>query len=199
MRHPALTLLLLLAACQVSKTDDKAPSSSSSDSVTDHVSQSRDTAMPSQRTVTPQTAPQTAPPGAPAPAPPNLHAAQQLLNAAKRGGVDSAVALIGREVRDGLVWDGISSGDSTWLEVAAVLQQTGSAETSEAVSESLRQAVPRAPERMLSLIARGVFTEDVCVEQEYDVTIRALASVQRQDLRDARERCRAVVEREHSQ
>lgn len=158
---------------------------------------------PSPPAAIPQTVSQASPPGppapaAPAPGPPDLHAAHQLLDAAKRGGVDSAEALIGREVPDGLVWDGISSGDSTWLEVAAMLQHTRSAETSEAVSESLKQAVPRAPERMLSLIARGVFAEDVCVEQKYDVTIRALASVQRPDLRDARERCRAVVEREHN-
>src|SRR4051812_18746317 len=129
---------------------------------------------PSPPAAIPPTVPHTAPPGPPAPAaaapaPPNLHAAQQLLDAAKRGGVDSAVALLDRGIPDANVWDGISSGDSTWLEVAAMLQQTRSAETSEAVSESLRQAVPRAPERMLSLIARGVFGEDVCVEQEYDV------------------------------
>jgi hypothetical protein len=121
-----------------------------------------------------------------------------LLDAAKRGGVDSAEALLDRGMAGVNVWDEISSGDSTWLEVAAMLQHTRSAETSEAVSESLRQAVPHALERMLSLIARGVFSVDVCGEQSYDVTIRALASVQRQDLRDARERCRAIVEREHN-
>ena len=49
MRYPTLSLLVL-TACQVGKTSDKASSSSSSDTVIDRVSHSRDTVTSSQAT-----------------------------------------------------------------------------------------------------------------------------------------------------
>jgi hypothetical protein len=56
MRYLILSLFVLLAACQVSKTGDKAPSSSSSDNVIGRVSQSDDTATSLQRTAVPSVA-----------------------------------------------------------------------------------------------------------------------------------------------
>jgi hypothetical protein len=56
MRYLTLSLFVLIAACQVSKTGDKAPSSSSSDNVIGAVSQNDDTATSLRKTAVPPVA-----------------------------------------------------------------------------------------------------------------------------------------------
>ena len=97
------------------------------------------------------------------------------------------------------VMDGIASGDSVWLDVAAALQPTSA--TSEAsVDIALASALPRSPHTVLSLLDDKYTAEEVCsipflkadsseVIKYYDDATQALASIADTTLRSAKADC----------
>ncbi|WP_372484763.1 hypothetical protein AB9H29_19140 [Stenotrophomonas sepilia] len=62
----------------------------------------------------------------------------------------------------GQVTSGIESGDPAWLEVAAALKPFSDAGASLSINYAVAHALPKAPERVLALIARGFKVEDIC-------------------------------------
>ena len=59
------------------------------------------------------------------------------------------------------VMDGIATGDSTWLDVAAALQPA-SAAAEASIAIALASALPHAPQRVLALLGPKYSTEEVC-------------------------------------
>ena len=59
------------------------------------------------------------------------------------------------------VMDGIATGDSAWLAVAAALQPA-SAAAEASISIALASALPHAPQRVLPLLGSKYSTEEVC-------------------------------------
>lgn len=108
------------------------------------------------------------------------------------------------------VLDGISSGDSTWLEVAVALRPTGNAGIAEALPISVAEALPKAPERVLALIEdRRLPVDEICtipfiepsdslVEAYYAATSAALARVNDARLVATRDRCRGALDAVHN-
>ena len=132
------------------------------------------------------------------------------LSEIQRNGPDGIVRRMDRDDAFGeRMLDSISSGDSTWLQVAASLRPTGNAEIGESLPISVAEALPRAPEQVLLLIKRAEFaTGEVCdipfieppdslVAAYYARTIDALSRATRADLLAARDQCRATLEGVH--
>ena len=128
----------------------------------------------------------------------------------RRLGRDSIASRVGRDDAFGdPVLKGIGSGDSTWLEVAVALRGTGNADVSESLPISVAQALPRAPERVLSLVQRKEFsTDEVCtipfieptdsvVGAYYGSASTALRTVKRADMSAERDRCQAALDHAH--
>ena len=137
--------------------------------------------------------------------------AGRVLADVRRIGRDSVAALMDRDdVFGERVLDGIGSGDSTWLEVAVALRGTGYADIAESLPISTAEALPNAPERVLSLIQRREFSiDEVCtipfikpsdslVAAYYAKASAALRSVSRADVAAERDRCQAALERAHA-
>jgi len=59
------------------------------------------------------------------------------------------------------VMDGIATGDTAWLDVAAALQPT-SAAAQASIAIALASALPHAPQRVLALLGSKYPTEEVC-------------------------------------
>jgi hypothetical protein len=57
--------------------------------------------------------------------------------------------------------DGIATGDSAWLDVAATLQPA-SAAAEASIAIALASALPHAPQRVLAILAAKYSTEQVC-------------------------------------
>lgn len=102
------------------------------------------------------------------------------------------------------VMDGIATGDSVWLDVAAALRPVSA--TSEAsFAIALASALPRAPQQVLSLVGSRYPTEEVCgmpflkadsaqVISYYDETAVALGTVRDTTLKSAVQVCRAALD-----
>ena len=102
------------------------------------------------------------------------------------------------------VMDGIATGDSAWLDVAAALQPTSAAaEASMAIA--LASALPQAPQRVLALLGRKYQTEEVCgmpflradsaqVISYHDQAARAVASDTTRRLASVASACRIALD-----
>ena len=145
------------------------------------------------------------------PAPSGGTEAARVLAEIQRDGADSVAHRMDRDDPFGeRVLDGISSGDSTWLNVAVALRPSGAADVGESLLISVAEALPKAPDRVLALIQAGKFsTEEICtipfiessdslVTAYYAQTVGALSQVTRADLAGIRDRCRAALEQAHS-
>ena len=102
------------------------------------------------------------------------------------------------------VMNGISTGDSSWLEVARELTPA-SATSAASLSIALATALPRSPERVLALLGRKYPVADVCsipflrpdsstVTGYYGEAVAALARVRSAPLSPVRDACRAVLD-----
>ena len=102
------------------------------------------------------------------------------------------------------VMNGISTGDSSWLEVAREITPA-SATSAATLSIALASALLRSPERVLTLLGRKYPVADVCsipflradsslVTSYYGEAIAALARVQSAPLSPMRDSCRAVLD-----
>jgi hypothetical protein len=102
------------------------------------------------------------------------------------------------------VMNGISTGDSSWLEVAREVTPA-SATSAATLSIALASALLRSPERVLALLGRKYPVSDVCsipflrpdsslVTSYYGEAIAALARVQSPPLSPVRDACRAVLD-----
>lgn len=144
------------------------------------------------------------------PAPIDGTEAARVLAEIQREGADSVAHRMDRDDPFGeRVLDGISSGDSTWLNVAVALRPTGAADIAESLPITVAEALPRAPDRVLALIQAGKFsTEEVCtipfiepsdslVAAYYAQTVGALTHVARVELAGTRDRCKAALEQAH--
>jgi len=145
------------------------------------------------------------------PAPVGGTEAGRVLAEIHRDGADTVAHRMDRDDPFGeRVLDGISSGDSMWLNVAVALRPTGAAGIAESLPITVAEALPKAPERVLALIQEGKFsTEEVCtipfiepsdslVAAYYAQTVSALSHVARADLTETRDRCKAALEQAHS-
>lgn len=102
------------------------------------------------------------------------------------------------------VMDGIATGDSAWLDVAAALQPaSAAAEASMAIA--LASALPRAPQRVLSLLGTKYSTEEVCgipflkadsaqVISYHDDAVRAVQSDTTRTLANVVGACRTALD-----
>ncbi len=100
------------------------------------------------------------------------------------------------------VMNGISTGDSSWLEVAREVTPA-SATSAATLSIALASALLRSPERVLALLGRKYPVADVCsipflrpdsslVTSYYGEATAALARVQSPPLSPVRDACRAA-------
>ena len=144
------------------------------------------------------------------PEPPlSLDDAAGVLIAARRVGPDSMTRLMDHDDAFGeRVLDGISSGDSIWLEVAVALRPSGTADVDEALPSSLAEALPRAPERVLRILGRMYPATEVCsmpFNEPSDSLLRAyyaearpaLLHVQAPELQTIRTACLASLDAAH--
>ena len=144
------------------------------------------------------------------PAPSEATEAGRVLAAIQRDGADSVAHRMDRDDPFGeRVLAGISSGDSTWLNVAVALRPTSAADIAESLPITVAEALPKAPDRVLALIDAGKFSpEEVCtipfiepsdslVAAYYAQTVGALSHVARADLAGTRDRCKAALEQAH--
>jgi hypothetical protein len=101
------------------------------------------------------------------------------------------------------VMNGVSTGDSAWLDVAGqVTPASAAAEAS--FSIALATALPRSPERVLALLGSKYPVEDVCaipflkpdstlVRTYHDEAVTALGRVRSAPLAQVRDKCRATL------
>jgi hypothetical protein len=124
---------------------------------------------------------------------------------------DGATAALKRFVVDDSTFGdavllGIASGDSAWLEVARLLKPTADAGASEFLGIAVADALPAAPERVLTLVGPDYPAERVCgmpfIEQPDSEAVhyyrRARAGVEqvrRPDLAAQRAACLDVLKR----
>lgn len=143
-------------------------------------------------------------------APPPTTESGRVLAAIRHDGPDSVALRMDREDAFGeRVLAGIASGDSTWLQVAVALRPTGVADIAEALPISVAEALPKAPERVLAMIAERRFSiDEVCsipfiepsdslVASYYAAASTALTRADRAALAATRDRCRAALETAH--
>lgn len=100
--------------------------------------------------------------------------------------------------------DGIATGDSAWLDVAAELKPaSAAAEASMAIA--LASALPHAPQRVLRVLGSKYSTEEVCgmpflradsaqVISYHDAAVRAVESDTTRSLTSVASACRAALD-----
>ena len=148
--------------------------------------------------------------GCRAPAPVPATEAARILAEVARSGADTVALRMDRDDALGeRMLDSISSGDSMWLQVAAALRPTSNAGIAESLPISVAEALPKAPEQVLSLIQRKQFAiDEVCnipfiepsdslVAAYYARASAALGHVTRVDLLTERDKCQAALDRGH--
>lgn len=102
------------------------------------------------------------------------------------------------------VMNGIASGDSAWLDVARQLTPA-SATAAASFSIALASALPRAPDRVLSVLGTKYPVNDVCaipflradsalVTSYHDQAVAALMRVRSEPLTKARDACRTTLD-----
>lgn len=98
---------------------------------------------------------------------------------------------------------GIATGDSAWLDVAGQITPASSTAAA-SLSIALASALPRSPDRVLTLLGPKYPVDDVCgipflkadstaVTSYYDETVSALSRVRNASLAAVRESCRAAL------
>ena len=106
------------------------------------------------------------------------------------------------------VLDGVASGDSVWLEVAAQLEPT-SAAAQASLSIALASALPRAPRKVLSIVDDKYPAEEVCgmpflkadsseVITYHDDAIRAVSAVTDSSFEKVVDVCRTALDSSRS-
>ncbi|MEX2109349.1 MAG: hypothetical protein WD802_01925 [Gemmatimonadaceae bacterium] len=139
-----------------------------------------------------------------------MGAPELVLSEMKLGGAERVADRIDSDLRFAqTVMDGIATGDSLWLEVAAVLPlNSASAEANFIIA--LAAALPRNPETVLSLLPLKAQVRDVCgipflkanpemVLSYYDGAVAAIARVRTPSLAATAQSCAVALAsaREH--
>jgi hypothetical protein len=131
--------------------------------------------------------------------------AEEVLSEIKLGGAANVAKRIDADESFGRsVMNGVETGDSAWLQVAAgITPASGAAEAS--LSIALASALPRAPERVLALLGPKYPVEDVCgipflrpdstlVVSYHDEAVTALGRVRSVPLTPVRDACRLELD-----
>jgi hypothetical protein len=134
-----------------------------------------------------------------------MGSAELVLSQIKLGGVASVAKRVDSDESFGRsVMNGISTGDSLWLEVAS--EFTPSSATAEAsLSIALAQALPRSPAKVLALLGDKYPIEEVCgipffhpdsglVASYHDTAVAAISQVRDTLLTKTRDTCRAALD-----
>ncbi|HEX3534379.1 MAG TPA: hypothetical protein VHT23_09170 [Gemmatimonadaceae bacterium] len=134
-----------------------------------------------------------------------MGSAELVLSQIKLGGVASVAKRVDSDESFGRsVMNGISTGDSLWLEVASKFRpESATAEAS--LFTALASALPRAPGRVLGLLGQNYPVESVCsipffhvdsafIATYHDSTIAVLARVRDTLLTRKRDACRAALD-----
>ena len=102
------------------------------------------------------------------------------------------------------VMNGISTGDSAWLEVAGQLTPASSTAAA-TLNIALASALPRSPDRVLALLGKKYPVEDVCgipflrpdsalVTSYHNEALSALGRVRSAQLTQVRDACRTALD-----
>jgi hypothetical protein len=131
--------------------------------------------------------------------------AEIVLSEIKLGGAANVAKRIDADESFGRsVMNGVETGDSAWLQVAAnITPASGAAEAS--LSIALASALPRSPERVLALLGPKYPVEDVCgipflkpdstlVVSYHDEAVAALGRVRSVPLTTVRDACRLELD-----
>jgi hypothetical protein len=131
--------------------------------------------------------------------------AETVLSEIKLGGAANVAKRIDADESFGRsVMNGIETGDSAWLQVAAnITPASGAAAAS--LSIALASALPRSPERVLALLGPRYPVEDVCgipflkpdstlVVSYHDEAVAALGRVRSVPLTSVRDACRLELD-----
>ncbi|HMI43852.1 MAG TPA: hypothetical protein VK516_09525, partial [Gemmatimonadaceae bacterium] len=131
--------------------------------------------------------------------------AEVVLSEIKLGGAANVAKRIDADESFGRsVMNGVETGDSAWLQVAAnITPASGAAEAS--LSIALASALPRSPERVLALLGPKYPVEDVCgspflkpdstlVVSYHDEAVTALGRVRSIPLTPVRDACRVELD-----
>ena len=131
--------------------------------------------------------------------------AEVVLSEIKLGGAANVAKRIDADESFGRsVMNGIETGDSVWLQVAAnIIPASGAAAAS--LSIALASALPRSPERVLALLGPKYPVEDVCgipflrpdstlVVSYHDEAVSALERVRSVSLTPVRDACRLELD-----
>ena len=134
-----------------------------------------------------------------------MGSAELVLSEIRLGGVASVAKRVDSDESFGRsVMNGISTGDSLWLEVASKFTP-GSATAEASLSIALASALPRSPARVLGLLGDKYPTEEVCgipffhpdsglVTSYHDTAVAAISQVRDASLTKTRDRCRAALD-----
>src|ERR1700730_3628328 len=134
-----------------------------------------------------------------------MGSAELVLSEIKLGGASEVSKRIDSDENFGRsVTSGIATGDSLWLQVADKLIPA-SAAAEATLSIALASALPRSPDRVLTLLGRKYPVEEVCgmpflkadsaaVTTYHDEAIAALGRVRTASLSPARDACRATLD-----
>ena len=134
-----------------------------------------------------------------------MGSAEVVLSQIKLGGVSSVAKRVDSDESFARsVMNGISTGDSLWLEVASKFSP-GSATAEASLSIALASALPRSPGRVLALLGDKYPIEQVCgipflrpdsalVTTYYDSAAAALRRVRDTSLTRGRDACRAALD-----
>lgn len=102
------------------------------------------------------------------------------------------------------LFSGVASGNPDWLKIAQALHPFSDGAASEDIHNAVAQALPKAPERTLSMIGPGFEIDTVCtspflepkpgVAEAYEqAALKALATVRDPKLRDLASACATRV------
>jgi hypothetical protein len=134
-----------------------------------------------------------------------MGSAEVVLSEIKLGGAAAVAKRIDSDENFGRsVTNGISTGDSLWLQVADKIAPA-SAAAEATMSIALASALPRAPERVLPLVGNKYPVEEVCgipflkgdsafVVSYYDEAVAALGRVRAAPLSPKRDACRVALD-----
>ena len=134
-----------------------------------------------------------------------MGSAELVLSQIKLGGVASVAKRVDSDESFGRsVMNGISTGDSLWLEVASKFTP-GSATAEASLSIALASALPRSPARVLALLGDKYPIEEVCgipffhpdstlVATYHDTAVAAIGQVRDTSLTKTRDTCRAALD-----
>ena len=131
--------------------------------------------------------------------------AELVVSEIKLGGAANVARRIDADASFGRsVMSGIASGDSVWLDVAGSLTPASSVAAA-SLAIALASALPRAPDRVLTLLGPNYPVEDVCnipflepdstlVTSYHDQAVTALDRVQSPALMKVRDDCRSTID-----